>query len=92
MKANLVNENFTQNYLKNLLITRGVTDIENFLNPTQQNLNDPTLLDNIVDGAALLTKIIQKENSKILLIVDCDVDGFTSAAIIYTYIKSIAPT
>ena len=28
---------------------------------------------------------------KILLIVDCDVDGFTSSAIIYQYIKSFAP-
>ena len=30
MKVNLVNENFQSNYLKELLTTRGVTDIEKY--------------------------------------------------------------
>jgi single-stranded-DNA-specific exonuclease len=48
-------------------------------------------LDNIAEGAALLTQTLQIANSKILIVVDCDVDGFTSAAIIYQYIKLIEP-
>jgi len=91
MKVKLANENFTTNYLENLLTARGVTDIKEFLNPSRQQLNNPQLLDNITEGANLLKEILHTDNSKILIIVDCDVDGFTSAAIIYQYIKLIAP-
>lgn len=92
MKVNLVNENFTDNYLVNLLAARGVTNIEKFLHPDESCLNSPKLLDNINAGALLLEATLNKENSHILLVVDCDVDGFTSAAIMWHYIKSIAPS
>lgn len=91
MKVNLVNENFKENYRENLLKARGITDIEHYLNPTIDNLNDPFLLDNIQEGVLLLEATLCAENSKILLVVDCDVDGFTSSAIVYNYIKTIAP-
>ena len=91
MKVKLANENFTSNYLKNLLAARGVTDIEEFLDPSIRELNSPELFDNITEGAKLLTETLQIANSKILIVVDCDVDGFTSAAIIYQYIKLIEP-
>ena len=91
MKVKLANENFTSNYLKNLLAARGVTDIEEFLDPSIRELNSPELFDNMTEGAKLLTETLQIANSKILIVVDCDVDGFTSAAIIYQYIKLIEP-
>lgn len=91
MKVKLANENFTSNYLKNLLAARGVTNIEEFLDPSIKELNSPELFDNIAKGAHLLTKTLQTINSKILIVVDCDVDGFTSAAIMYQYIKLIEP-
>jgi len=91
MKVNLVNENFQSNYLKELLTARGVTDIEKYLHPDASCLNDPLNLDNIKTGAIWLEETLNKENSHILLIVDCDVDGFTSSAIMYNYIKAISP-
>lgn len=91
MKVNLVNENFTQDYLVNLLHARGVENVEQFLNPDDSCLNSPELLDNIQEGVSLLKSVLDKENSNILLVVDCDVDGFTSASIIWLYIKQIAP-
>ena len=51
MKVNLINENYTENYLDNLLKVRGVTDINEYKNPTPKCLNDPSLLDNINIGA-----------------------------------------
>ena len=92
MKVNLVNENFAENYLVNLLKARGITDIERYLNPDPSCLNSPALMDNMPKGVKLLESILNKEDSRILLVVDCDVDGFTSSAIMYIYIKSIAPT
>lgn len=91
MKINLVNEDFRSDYLKNLLATRGIDEINNFINPPSGYLLDPCLLDNIAAGRALLDETLKKLNSEILLVVDCDVDGFTSAAIIYLYIKAIKP-
>lgn len=91
MKVNLVNENYTSNYLTNLLHARGVVNVEDFLQPTDKYLSDPGLLDNINQGALWLEETLNKENSKILVIVDCDVDGFTSGAIMWNYIHAIAP-
>ena len=91
MKVNLVNENFTSDYLYNLLHARGVVNFVDFLQPTNEYLSDPTLLDNINQGALWLEETLNKENSKILIVVDCDVDGFTSGAIIWNYIHAIAP-
>ena len=89
MKINLVNENYTDNYLTNLLTARGITNITKYLHPDITCLNEPTLLNNIDNGMRLLDNILNKENSNILLVVDCDVDGFTSAAIIWNYIKQL---
>lgn len=70
MKVNLVNENFTENYLSNLLAARGVTDIKRYLEPDSSCLNSPTLLNNIENGSLLLGEVLKKENSHILIIVD----------------------
>ena len=92
MKVNLVNENFTEDYLANLLKARGVSDVNQYLTPDESCLNSPFFLNNIKNGFLLLESILNLEDSKILLVVDCDVDGFTSSAIMWNYIKAIAPT
>ena len=91
MKVNLANENFRENYLANLLATRGVHDIKEFINPSMFYLSNPRLFTNIDAGYRLLDDIIHNSQSKILVVVDSDVDGFTSGAIVYSYIKAIAP-
>ena len=90
MKCRLVNENFQSNYTENLLKARGVENIEEFLFPTKDSLSSPTDLDNIDAGADLYLDVVNK-NGKILLIVDSDNDGFTSAAIFYLYTKRLNP-
>ena len=76
--------------LKELLQDRGVTDIENFLNPSDKCELNPHLLKNI-DAAAEKLLYHLRKNSDILFIVDCDADGFTSSAILWLYIKHIYP-
>lgn len=56
MKVKLVNENFKEDYLKNLLKTRGVDDLATFLDPPAACLSDPILFDNIKEGVRLLEK------------------------------------
>ena len=93
MKTKLVNENFTSNYLDNLLVARGL-DVENldyFYNvPDDSALENPLLLDNMEKGGKLFADMVDN-NKNICIVVDSDVDGFTSAAIIYQYIKHIKP-
>lgn len=91
MKVNLINENFDYNYLANLLRARGVVNIEDFLQPTDKYLLNPQILNNINQGALWLEETLNKEDSKILIVVDCDVDGFTSGAIMWNYIRALAP-
>ena len=85
MKIQLVNENFTSNYTKNLMKTRGITDLETYKNPGPEHLLDPSKLKNIAYAAAMYLRILMQHKPKILIIVDPDVDGFTSAAIMYKY-------
>ena len=88
MKIKLVNEDFRDNYGIKLLQSKGIQDIDKYINPTKECLQNPIDLDNIENGAKLLKTAIEKEWN-ILLIIDSDNDGFTSAAIIYQYIKKL---
>lgn len=90
MKYRLVNPELNSPYLENLLRERGVEDVKEYIKPTQNYLNDPAKLDNIEKGAKLYLNVI-KHNGNILIVVDSDCDGFTSATIIYQYTKKIAP-
>ena len=90
MKCRLVNPELNSPYLENLLRERGVEDVKEYIKPTQNYLNDPAKLDNIEKGAELYLNVI-KHNGNILIVVDSDCDGFTSATIIYQYTKKIAP-
>lgn len=90
MQYRLVNENFKKDYGKNLLQTRGISNIDLFLHPTKECLQDSEFLDNISTGADILLGVL-KEQKPILIIVDSDVDGYTSAAIIYQYIENNFP-
>lgn len=71
MKTRLINENFKSNYLKNLLIARGVKEdeLQLYLNPTEDLIEDWRDFDNIQIGICLLNTVLQ-ENGNILICVD----------------------
>ena len=91
MKTRLINENFKSNYVGNLLRSRGIEDVEKYYEPTADCLQDPHYLENIDEAAALLLQALDC-NERILIVVDSDNDGFTSATIMYNYIKDMAPS
>ena len=90
MKTRLINENFKSEYVDNLLRSRGVENVEKYYEPTADCLQSPCDLENIADAAVLLNSVIMA-GGNILIVVDSDNDGFTSATIMYNYIKDIAP-
>ena len=92
MKTSLINENFSNDYVANLLKARGVENVNDYFHPTRDYLQDPLNLKNMRLGAALYTRIVLNDKppySKVLIVVDSDNDGYTSAAIIYQYTKRL---
>jgi single-stranded-DNA-specific exonuclease len=90
MRINLINDNFRSDYVNNLLVARGVTDLEAYFNPDVKYLQSPSHFKNIMLAAALYGRVVNS-NGRILIVVDSDCDGFTSAAIIYQYTKRMNP-
>lgn len=89
MKVKLKYEPIKRNYGASLLSLRGVEDVGAFLNPTESQLQSFQDLDNIEEGVHLITQLAP--DAQIALIVDSDVDGYTSAAIIYQYLTRLNP-
>ena len=86
MKYTQITPNIEDNYLEELLIFRGIENIEKYKRPTKDCELNPFLFDNMTGATSMLNDHL---SDKIGLIVDSDCDGFTSAAIMYQYIKDI---
>ncbi|PLR99517.1 DHH family phosphoesterase [Bacillus sp. T33-2] len=71
-----------------IFTNRGIEDTELFLNIDKKASHDYKLLKNIDLAVESLLKHIDNK-SNILIVVDPDVDGFSSATIVYQYIKLI---
>lgn len=91
MKYNLKNDiPHTEDCGKLLLAARGIGDVEYYLHVDENCLNQALGLDNIVTACNTLAKHLEN-NGKIFIQIDSDADGYTSAAIVYLYIKAINP-
>ena len=88
LKYNLTHS--AENCLNELLMARGVENIDGYVNPSVQYELDPYLLDNIKDAAKLLYKHLE-DDSSILIVQDADTDGICSAAMMWLYIKDFYP-
>lgn len=91
MKVRLKNENIKKDYGRELLRLRGVKDVQRFIFPDANALQSWRDLDNIENGIQLIKDLYSYGAKEAALIVDCDVDGYTSAAIIYQYLKRLCP-
>ncbi len=93
MRVNLINE-INPNYTatEQILINRGIPydKINAYLNTTDSDINSFLDLNNMEAAVEMLFKHL-KSNSSILIQVDSDVDGFTSAALLYNYLRANYP-
>ena len=75
--------------LTNLLVQRNLLSFEDsrrFFRPDLADLHDPFLMADMQNAVDRLTKAMQK-NEKILVYGDYDVDGTTSVALVYKFLK-----
>ena len=91
MKCKLVNKDIRDNYTIELLKERGLTtdEIKYFLEvPNDSALQTPLGLDYIEQAGELFKHMTAATNlDTIAVVVDSDVDGFTSAAIFIQYLR-----
>ena len=76
-------------FLANLLVQRGIDcsgDAESFLNPALRGLTDPLLLTNVEQAGNRILHAI-RENEKIHILGDYDVDGVTSTTLLVGFLK-----
>jgi single-stranded-DNA-specific exonuclease len=79
--------------LANLLVQRGVKTFEQskaFFRPSLDNLYDPFLMKDMDLAIGRIEKAIHN-NENILIYGDYDVDGTTSVALVYTFLKEFYP-
>lgn len=74
--------------LEDILTMKGISNIPEFLNPSKKCIENELLFDNIERARDVFVKHVAN-NDIISIVVDCDCDGYTSAAVIYQYIKQI---
>ena len=88
MKYTQITPDIKENYLEELLVFRGIQDLEKYKNPTKECEHNAFKLHNM---EAAVKAVHNHIGEKIAMIVDSDCDGFTSAAIIYGYLHNIYP-
>lgn len=79
------------NPVTKILENRGIKNVPMFLNPTKSCLEDNHLLDNIDLAVNIFLKHMNN-NSKVVVLQDCDCDGVTSTALMIQYINDNFPS
>lgn len=90
---NKPNENFST--IQQILYNRGIAEdkISHYINLSDQDINSFLLLgeENLKEALSRILHAITFKK-KTLIIVDCDCDGYTSAALLINYLYKIFPT
>ena len=78
--------------VERVLTNRGIAlaEIEHYLHTTDDDILDPKKIKNIQQGAQMLIKHISQSDD-VLIQVDSDCDGFTSAATLINYLNCLFP-
>lgn len=79
--------------LAGILVSRGILtfeDAQSFFRPQLQHLHDPFLMKDMREAVARLNKAITG-GERILVFGDYDVDGTTSVALVYSFLREFYP-
>ena len=78
--------------VEQVLANRGILpeNVDHYLHTTDADIQPPSLFPSMKDGAKMLVKHIS-QNDKVLIQVDSDCDGYTSAAALINYLNCLFP-
>lgn len=77
---------FSDSLLKNILKDRGIENVDRFLNLSDDLIESYDVFDNMLYAGCTFWNIFEKGNN---IIIDYDCDGYTSSALLYSYLKKI---
>ena len=89
LKTKNYNNETTDMALHDLLIERGIPQPYEWLHPNYSYEHSPMLFNEMKKGIEMLYSVIHNPDASILVVVDSDLDGYTSGAIILTLLKNI---
>ncbi|MCM1008335.1 MAG: DHH family phosphoesterase [Ruminococcus flavefaciens] len=92
MNYKLIGNGDYKHPVQTLLQNRGVKDIQNYINLDDRCIHNYSEMGDIEHIANKVYEEWTTNKSKIHIIVDSDVDGFTSAAVMYKYLKNMGIT
>ena len=86
----VIPQSFYGNEIRDILKYYNIKNVDAFLKPTLDDsvVEDPLLFDNIEKATDVILDGV-KNKKHFALVVDCDCDGFTSASVIYRYLKQL---
>lgn len=90
VKYQIIGDGSYDTPLETFLKNRGIEDTDGYINVNEDTLIPYQNLDNI-DKAVEVYKSHIENNSNITIVADADVDGYTSAAMVYSYTKNLNP-
>ena len=78
--------------VEQVLFNRGILpeNVEHYLNTTDADILNPAMITNIDQGARVLVQHIA-QGDKVLIQIDSDCDGYTSAAALINYLNCLFP-
>ena len=78
--------------VEQVLANRGIApeNVDHYLNTTDEDILNPALIMNIDEGVKILIKHIA-QGDKVLIQIDSDCDGYTSAAALINYLNCLFP-
>ena len=78
--------------VEQVLANRGIypEHVDHYINTTDEDILSPDLIANIREGAQMLIKHVA-QNDKVLIQIDSDCDGYTSAATLINYLNCLFP-
>ena len=96
MKYQLINPiNPKYSTIQTILTNRNIplAEVQHYLNTTDNDINKPEAFgqNRLMQAAQCLIQHISAGNHA-LIIVDCDCDGFTSAALLINYLHDLVPS
>lgn len=86
MNYKLIGKNDINDVKTTFLTNRGIKDIKGYCNLDESCLCSPNDLENINEAVKMYVDNVQA-GKRIGLLIDCDCDGFCSAAMMYNYTK-----
>ena len=86
-------QRYVNNAFRQILYSRGVSNLDEYLLSTIDDINDPTAFgeENMRAGVGALIQHISAQDP-IIIIVDCDADGFTASALFINYLHDLFPS